>query len=257
MNQAYATPPPNAIETSAFLHSAGRVPRLSLVLPKADRPALRAAHILSTFTDWLSLTEADARQLQRHFGLSPDVAQRLGIKSVPSCVVGLVLCGELKQLVGDGEWPAGFYVEGESLRFDCETRYGLILQVWRRWPVGLQFYRHVRDERPRWISSADHPTGTSAVASIHCQAMKREPAGVERAFLVDHTMRALAVAVRHGVSTVGLNGAAASSVPAQLFESFPGLRGVVAALSEPHPRLERELTDAGLSVCRWEGGELL
>lgn len=67
----------------------------------------------------------------------------------------------------------------------------------------------------------------------------------------------MAVAVKQGVSTIGFNGAAVASVPAQLFEAFPSLKGVCLAMSDPSPRLEKELRDAGLGVTFWKGGELL
>ena len=232
-------------------------PHLSLVRPRPPARDLRAAYVFSTFFDWLGLSESHARAFGKRFGWSPETSLCLGIRSAPSHVEKLVLLSELKQLVGDSDaWPPGFYTEGDALRLDCETRFGLILQVWRRVPVALQFYSHL-DALPRWITSSAHPTGSAVTASIHAHAMMQDAAEVKRVFVVDHTLHALAVAVRHRVSTVGLNGVAVGSVPAQLFESFPSLRGVVLALAEPHPRLERELTDAGLSVREWEGGELL
>jgi hypothetical protein len=87
--------------------------------------------------------------------------------------------------------------------------------------------------------------------------MKIAPEQVERAFMVGHTLESMAVAIKQGVSTIGYNGAAVASVPSQVFESFPRLRGVCLAMSDPPPRLERELRDAGLNVTFWEGGELL
>jgi hypothetical protein len=233
---------------------APRGARLSLVKPAVDRRALRAARILSTFAgDYLSLDVRDARQLQKLYGWQPEASLMLGVRSVPGTIEKLVLLSELKKIVGDGEeLPAGFYTEGDALRFECETRYGLILQVWRRWPVGLMYYRHAGDVRPRWISSANHPTGTAAVASVHCVGVAEDT----RAFMVGHTLEAMAVSVRQRVAAVGFNGAAVSNVPAQLFEAFPNLRGVVLAMSDPPPRLERELIDAGLGVTTWGGGEL-
>jgi hypothetical protein len=232
---------------------------LSLVKPAVDRRALRAAWIINTFaSDYLSLDARDARQLEKLYGWQPEASLMLGVRSVPGHVVKLVLLSELKQLVGDcDEWPAGFWMEGDALRFECETRYGLILQVWRRWPVGLMYYRHPGDKHPRWVSSATRETGTAAVASVHCQAMKEDHAEVSRVFMVSHTLEAMAVAIKQGVSCVAYNGTAVASVPAQLFEGFPKLRGVVLAMPDAPPRLERELRDAGLSVTTWGGGELI
>lgn len=235
-------------------------PPASFVRPRPTTRDLRLAWALDTFADWLPLYKRDARQLRKHFGWSPEDALRMGVRSVPSAVVALVLCSELRQLVGDGDaWPAGFYVEPSSgaLRFDCEKSYGLIVPVWRRWLVALQLYRHAQDPRPTWITSASRETGAAAMASIHAVPMAEEPDSVERVFLVDHTLRAMAVAAHHGVSAAGLNGASAPAVPAQLFEAFPKLCGIVMALPDVPPRLERELAEAGLSVRRWEGGELL
>lgn len=231
---------------------------LSLVRPAVDRRALRVAGIINTFVDdYLSLDARDARQLQKLYGWQPEASLMLGVRSVPGHVQRLVLLSELKQIVGGGEWPAGFYTEGDSLRFECETRYGLLLQVWRKWPVGLVYYRHPADTRPRWISSANHPTGTAATASVHCHAMREDSADVSRVFMVSHTLEAMAVAIKQDVSTVAFNGAAVSNVPAQMFEAFPKLRGVVLAMPDAPPRLERELRDAGLSVNQWGGGSLI
>jgi hypothetical protein len=222
---------------------------------------LRAARVLDVFIEQcLSLDERDARQLLKRFGWQPQASLRLGVRSVPSDVAALVVCSELRRIVGDSdEWPSGFYVDPASnlLRFDLPKTYGLILPVWRRWPVGLMYYRHVGDARPRWITSASRETGTAAVASIHAQAMKQEPGEVERVLMLSHTLEAMAVAIRHKVSTVGFNGASVSATPVQLFESFPKLKGVVMAMSDAPPRLERELRDAGLNVTSWMGGELL
>jgi hypothetical protein len=238
-------------------------PPLTLVKPER-RPMprdLRAARVLSLFVaDCLSLDQRDARQLQKAFGWQPEASLRLGVRSVPSEVAALVVCSELRRMVGESdEWPAGFFVDPASnlLRFDCEKTYGLILPVWRKWPVGLMYYRHTKDERPRWITSASRETGTAAVASIHAQAMKQEPSEVERVLMLSHTLEAMAVAIRHKVSTVGFNGASVPATPAQLFESFPRLKGVVMAMKDAPPRLERELRDAGLNVTSWMGGELL
>jgi hypothetical protein len=251
--------------TGAALHVTSpiplRPPRLALVMPNVDRRALRTAWVLDVFIEQcLSLDRRDARQVEKAFGWQPEASLRLGVRSAPSEVHSLVTCAELRRIVVDSdEWPAGFYVDPASnlLRFDLQKSYGLILPVWRKWPMGLQWYRHAKDERPRWISSASRETGTAAVASVHCQAMKREPAAVESVFMVTHTLEAMAVAIRQGVSAVGYNGAAAASVPAQMLEAFPALRGVVMAMKDPPPRLERELRDAGLSVTSWEGGALL
>jgi hypothetical protein len=252
--------------TAAFAHAPAneesRTPRgshLQLVKPQS-RPMpreLRMAGALSTFADWLSLDVRDARQVEKHLGWSPEMSLRLGLRSTPGPVTSLVLCSELRQVFGGDEWPAGFYVtESGALNFNA-PRYGLIVPVWRKWPAALQLYRHVGDTRPRWVSSADHETGASAVASIHAHAMKQAPEEVTRAFVVSHTLEAMAVAIKHEVSTVGLNNVSAWCAPAQLFESFPSLRGVVLAMSDVPPRLERELQDAGLAVSIWKGGALL
>ena len=222
---------------------------------------LRAAGILSTFHEWLPLYVRDARELLKHFGWNPaEVSLGMGVRSVPSDVRRLVLCSELRLLVGDSdEWPAGFYVDPDSgaLRFDWERRYGLLVLVWRHWPVALQYYRHARDEHPTWVSSASHPSGSAATASVHCQAAGVFHEEVKSVYLVDHTLRAMALAMRHCVPAAGYNGAAVSSVPAQLFEAFPKLSGVVLAMSAPPARLESELRAAGLGVSAWKGGELL
>jgi hypothetical protein len=240
----------------------GARPQLTLV--KHEPPAysardLRTARVLDVFLEQcLSLDVRDARQLQKLFGWLPDFSLRYGARSVPSHVASLVVCSELRKIVGDSdEWPAGFYTEGGLLKFDCETRYGLIIPVWRKWPVALHYYRHAKDERPRWITSVSRETGQAAVASVHCHPMLQEPAEVTKAFLVDHTLRAMAVAVKHKVSTVAYNGAAVGNLPAQMFEAFPKLRGVVVAMTDPPPRLEKELKAAGLGVGHWRGGELL
>jgi hypothetical protein len=251
-----APPPAHFVTATASRPS----PPASLVWPRPTARDLRLAWALDIFADWLPLYERDVRQLQKHLGWSPEDSLRMGVRSVPSAVVALVLCSELRQFVGDGDaWPAGFYVEPSSgaLRFDCEKSYGLIIPVWRRWPVALQLYGHAQDSRPTWITSASREIGAAAVASIHAAPVAEDPDSVELVFLVEHTLRAMAVAARHGVSAAGLNGASASAVPAQLFEAFPRLRGLVTALPDVPPRLERELAEAGLSVRRWEGGELL
>ena len=246
-------PPPAYFATAAASRPSPPAP---FVRPRPTARDLRLAWALDTFSDWLPLHECDARQLRKHFGWSPEDSLRVGVRSVPSAVVALVLCSELRQLVGDGDaWPAGFYVEPSSgaLRFDCERSYGFIVPVWRRRPVGLQHYRHAKDGRPRWITSASRPRGTAAVASVHCHGTAED----ERVFMVAHTLEAMAVSVRQRVAAVGYNGAAVSAVPAQLFETFPKLRGVVLSMADPPPRLERELRDAGLSVPTWGGGALI
>lgn len=232
-------------------------PRLSVV--RSMSRELRVARVLDVFTEeCLSLDARDARQLEKVYGWSAQASLRLGVRSVPSHVAGLVVCSELRRIVGDSdEWPAGFYLEGGLLRFDCPREYGLVVPVWRRWPVGLQYYRHAQDERPRWITSASRETGTAAVASIHCQASMSEPREVTRAFVVEDTLRSMAVALKYGVACVGLNGAAVSKVPAQMFEAFAKLGAVVLAVKDAPPRLERELRDAGLNVTFWNGGALL
>lgn len=239
---------------------APRGARLSLVKP-SSRPmprALRMAGMLSTFHDWLSLAERDARQIEKHLGWPPEMSLRLGVRSTPGNVTSLVLCSELRGVYGDSdEWPAGFYVTPSgALNFNA-PRYGLILPVWRRWPVALQAYRHAADPRPRWASSADHETGASAVSSVHCHAMLQAPEEVARVFVVGHTLEAMATAVKQGVSCVGLNGTPAWAVAAQMFEAFPNLTGVVLAAADPGGRLEGELQAAGLAVTLWEGGALL
>jgi hypothetical protein len=222
---------------------------------------LRTARVLDVFHEQcLTLDQRDSRQLQKAFGWQPEASLRFGVRSVPSDLAALIICSELRRMVGDSdEWPAGFYVDPASnlLRFDCAKSYGLILPVWRKWPVGLMYYRHTKDERPRWITSASRETGTSAVASIHAQAMRQGPGEVERVMMVEDTLKSMAVAIKHKVSVVAHNGASVSGTPAQLFESFPNLKGVVLAMKDAPPRLERELRDAGLNVTSWMGGELL
>jgi hypothetical protein len=240
----------------------GARPRLMLIKPEPpaySKRDLRTARVLDVFLEQcLSLDQRDARQLQKQFGWLPAFSLRYDVRSVPSRVAMLVVCSELRKIVGESdEWPAGFYAEDGLLKFDCETRYGLAVAVWRRWPVGLMYYRHAGDERPRWITSASRETGAAAVASVHCHPMLQEPAQVTKALLVDHTLKAMAVAVKHKVSCVAFNGASVGNVPAQMLEGFPGLRGVVMAMTDAPPRLERELRDAGLHVSVWGGGELL
>lgn len=169
-----------------------RPPSLSLVRPQVDRRALGTARVYDTFIeDCLSLDERDARQLQKVFGWHPQFSLRYGVRSALSGVYSLIVCAELRRIVGNAdEWPAGFWLDPSSnlLKFDLEKSYGLIVPVWRKWPVGLQFNRHVKDPRPTWITSASRETGTAAIASVHCHAMKTEPAEVERAFIVGHTL---------------------------------------------------------------------
>lgn len=228
---------------------------LSLVKRRMPRD-LRTAYVLDAFVnECLTLDERDGRQLEKHFGWSPEASVMLGLRSVPGPVSALVLASELRRIVGDSdEWPAGFYTDPETgaLKLDA-PRYGLLVAVWRKWPVGLQHYRSAADPRPRWLSSAAHETGTAASASVHCVGTAED----ERVVMVSHTLEAQAVAIRHKVAAVGFNGAAAGNVPAQLFEAFPRLRGVVMAMADPPRRLEGELRAAGLGVSNWGGGSLI
>jgi hypothetical protein len=239
-------------------------PRLTLV-PKSgtSRLELLQARALDFFMrECLALNESDARQLEKAFGWDAQLSFGLGVRSVPSDVFRLIGCAAVRAELCDLDvWPPGFYTDdSDTLRFDLDKKYGLVVPVVGRWIRGLQYYRHAKDDSPVWISSASRPTGSHMVASIHVAdsaSIRQGPEEAERVFLVNHTLEAMAVCVHHRVSCAALNGVSLRSLPAQLLDALPNLRAVVVALKEPYPTLERELKDASLSVTFWEGSELL
>jgi len=239
-------------------------PFLSLV-PKTStgRLDLLQARALDYFVrDCLALNVSDARQLKKAFGWDEQLSLGLCIRSAPTEVYRLIGCAAVRAEMCDLDaWPAGFYVDDANiLRFHLEKRYGLVVPVVRRWVRGLQYYRHAKDEQPRWITSASRPTGSPALASIHvadATSGARKPDEETKAFLVDHTLKAMAVTALHNLTAVAFNGVSLRTLTAQLFDSLPCLRGVVVAMKEPPAMLEKALCDDGLSVTFWKGGELL
>jgi hypothetical protein len=231
------------------------------------------AAIYKFFLDQLPLYDSEARALTKAFGWDSFTSLYLKMRSAPSFVARILACGALREEFGDRDkLPAGFYYEPtntsigdelddfgelppETLRFNCPPR-GLLVPVRRGTLRGLQYYRFPKDERPRWITTCDLPAGSSQVASIHVHGrMVGNKTG--KAFLVANSLEAYAVALRYHQCAVALNNASLHSLPAQLFEALPMLRGIVIAIKEPPSRLTQELTAMGVSVNFWKGGELL
>jgi hypothetical protein len=244
----------------------------AFALPKAERRADSSA-ILDQLLAWLTLDKWHAKELRKVLGLSAHAALGLGVRSCPSQVSKLIVCSELRAKFGDApERVAGFYVEdvepagddplddfGETARDALRLNtpaHGLVVRVCRGVTRGLQLYRHAKDERPRWLTSAELPGDVRAKASIHVQG-SRVGNATGKAFLVSHTLEAMAVALAHGQCAVALNGVSLRALPAQLFEVLPNLRGVMVAMKDAPPRLAEELKSAGLAVTFWEGGDLL
>lgn len=231
------------------------------------------AIVLDHFLDSISLYKHDARALEKAFGWSTLTYQFFKLRSAPDFVNRLFGCHALTERFGDRlSWPAGFYVEptdtsvedelddfgelpAESLRFNS-PRHGLLVRVCRVVTRGIQVYRHPKDERPRWITSAGLDGGRSQIASIHVQgSLLGKQTG--KAFLVANSLEAYAVALKYRQCAVALNGVSLRTLLAQLFEALPALGGLVVAMKEPPPNLMRELSAMGLAVNFFKGGDLL
>jgi hypothetical protein len=231
------------------------------------------ATVLNHFFDSISLYKHDARALEKAFGWNALACQWFKMRSAPNFFNRLFACAALTERFGDRlAWPAGFYVEptctsvedelsdfgelpAESLKFNS-PRHGLLVRVCRVVTRGIQVYRHPKDDRPRWITSADLSGGRSQTASIHVQgSLVGKQTG--KAVLVANSLEAYAVAHRYRQCAVALNGVSLRTLPAQLFEALPTLRGLVVAMKEPPPRLSEELSGMGIAVNFFKGGDLL
>jgi len=206
-------------------------PVIASAMPQSQTvKAASDSAILDQFLDSISLYKHDSRALNKAFGWDALTCQWLRMRSAPDVVNKLLACHELTEQFGDRlAWPAGFYAEPtcapvedefddfgelpvERLRFNCPP-HGILVRVSRMVTRGIQIYRHPKDERPRWITSADLPGGRAQVASIHVQG-SLVGKQTDKALLVANSLEAYAVALKYQQCAVALNGVSLRSLPA-------------------------------------------
>jgi hypothetical protein len=212
---------------------------------------LRAALYGFVTRDCFALNQADARAIERQWGIAPERAQALGIRSINHGIGGFVILeAAVQRRFGYRlDYPAGFYLDGERVRI-CFPERGLIVPCRDRrgFTQALLHYKHPGDSKPYWISSAKHG-GAKAVPSLHI-AGPTNADGSGIVVLTAHALQAEAIQKGGSITVVGVNGCTPSAVVGQLRTAYPALRGVILDL-EPEPTLCHALTGAGL---KWEVG---
>jgi hypothetical protein len=215
--------------------------------PALIEGALRSYAILHC----LQLYEADARAIEKHYGLSAAQSHRAGIRSCPSEITKLFTCDAIERSYGGrftGALPAPFYRdEGGALRMNT-PRAGLMVPVRRGGLIhAWRYYRHAGDAAPRWITSNGKPSGRPASPSIHVV----NPQHARRTglcYLVSHALAAEALGAIEPLTFAAVNGLSPFNLAAQLIDVWPRLRRCLLWKLDPDPFLTRTLSEAGLKV---------
>jgi len=265
----HAAPPDAQAEAVSIFHDANALDLsddvvaaafdLSTPLTRHTRPGVALDRVRGGIYGWtlnncFSLLEPDSRAIKQHHGITPERAQRIGIRSISYGITGWTIleAAVQKQFGWRVDLPAGFYLDGERVRMCFPERDGLLVPCrdHRGFIQALRYYRHAADDSPVWVSSAKHG-GAKAVPSLHFAGRsnaKRNGIVV----LTDHSLRAETIYGGGAITVVALNGCTPFAVVAQLRAAYPALRGVILGDGvAAEPPLCRALVNAGL---RWEAG---